>query len=268
MSLLPQRKKSADEIAKLRESLGIPALAPATGELPVEPAAQMPVAPEILNAATTAADVKFPEPLETTPSIAPIPAPVVREPKEVRSLKRSERIPVLPVDGMGPLIHLPGAPEPLTIPASSPLPVDHGPKQVRSLRKSEQVPLPAIERPKPSVDSKLPVHSHSDREISEIRRQEAIAMQAPPVHPRSLSAHPALVIPGYLFALTGAACFYHYELDLEFTAACVVIALLFAGYIFFKKPLSRHHAAFISVAALFVIVFGAVHYFPQIQHGT
>ena len=35
MSLLPQRKKSAEEIAKLRESLGIPGASP-EGEAPVE----------------------------------------------------------------------------------------------------------------------------------------------------------------------------------------------------------------------------------------
>jgi K+-transporting ATPase A subunit len=29
-----------------------------------------------------------------------------------------------------------------------------------------------------------------------------------------------------------------------------------------------HHAAFIAVLSLFVLVFGVLHYFPQLQHGT
>ena len=44
--------------------------------------------------------------------------------------------------------------------------------------------------------------------------------------------------------------------------------MLIAAFIYFKKPLSRHHAAFIGVMALFVIVFGALYYFPQLRHGT
>ena len=91
--------------------------------------------------------------------------------------------------------------------------------------------------------------------LSDILRQRGIA-------------HRVLVVPGYLFALAGAACFYYYELELPYTLACVVMALLFAACIFFKKPLSRHHAAFISVAVLFVIVFGALYYFPTLRHGT
>jgi amino acid permease len=47
-----------------------------------------------------------------------------------------------------------------------------------------------------------------------------------------------------------------------------VVALLFAAFIYFKKPLSLHHAAFIAVMSLFVIVFGALYYFPQLRHGT
>jgi K+-transporting ATPase A subunit len=47
-----------------------------------------------------------------------------------------------------------------------------------------------------------------------------------------------------------------------------VLALIIAAIIFFKKPLSVHHAAFITVAVLFVVVFGALHYFPQLRHGT
>ncbi|MEO5915142.1 MAG: hypothetical protein ABIS50_12980 [Luteolibacter sp.] len=267
MSLLPQRKKSAEEIAKLRETLGIPGQSP-EDELPAEIEAPVPVAAnEPRVEASIPISNKIPQPAPTS-SLAPIPVPEVQPAKQVSSLRRSERIPVLPVDDHEILDYVLSQAERPEIPATSPLPVAHGPKQVRSLRKSEQGPLPAISRLEPSPDSKLPFQRHSDREISEIRRQEAIAMLAPPVHPQSLTAHPALVVPGYLFALAGAACFYYYELQLPYTAVCVVFSLMFAAFIFYKKPLSRHHAAFIAVAALFVIVFGALYYFPTLRHGT
>ena len=264
MSRLPQRKKSSEEIAKLRESLGITDPSPADG-LPAEIETPEPVDAKISPALPAAHKISEPA---VAPALAPIPMPEISEPKPVRSLKRSERIPVLPVDDQELLDYVlkqAVAPE---IPVTPPLPVAHGPKQVRSLRKSEQVPLPADYRHEPPPDSNLPFHRHSEKEISEIRRQEAIAMLAPAVHPLSRHAHPAQVVPGYLTALAGALCFYYYELELPYTLVCVVLALLFAAFIFFKKPLSRHHAAFIAVAALFVIVFGALHYFPTLRHGT
>ncbi|MEY3897388.1 MAG: hypothetical protein RLZZ214_2909 [Verrucomicrobiota bacterium] len=228
MSLLPQHKKSAEEIAKLRETLGIP------GEL------------------TTAAE-----------SAALQPEAEVHPPKQVHSLKRSEKIPGLPEEDHEPHVTLA---EPVEAPAEPVEPVVHTPKVVRSLRKSEQGPPPEVHTPPP--DSKLPIHRHSEEQIQRIRRHETLAMQANASYLLSRRAHLALVIPGYLFAAAGGVSFYFYDFDKAVTAACVGVALLIAAFIFFKKPLSVHHAAFIAVASLFVIVFGALHYFPQLQHGT
>jgi len=244
MSLLPQRKKSAEEIAKLRESLGID------------------VPPDALEEPQPVASV------EISPSVPLAPFPVADPPeaKPVRSLRRAERIPVLPIEESGPPPTATHEPEQKPLPVPAPLPVAHGPKMVRSLKKSEQGPLPELHPPEP--DSKLPIHRHDDRELNEIRRQAAISNLAAPVHPQSLTAHIVLIAPGYLFALAGAVCFYFYDLEMAITAACVAVALLVAAIIYLKKPLSRHHAAFIGAIALFVIVFGALHYFPQLQHGT
>jgi uncharacterized YccA/Bax inhibitor family protein len=52
------------------------------------------------------------------------------------------------------------------------------------------------------------------------------------------------------------------------TLALVLISLAVAAFIGFRKPMSRHHAAFISVLSLFVLVFGALHYFPSLRHAT
>ena len=281
MSLLPQRKKSAEEIAKLRETLGITGPTPAEDEspAPVPVPAPLPepvVAAPVVKSAPAAEPIPDPEPspvvhLEPEPVTplgnapvhltAPLPAAPTHGPRPVRSLKRSERMPVLPPDES----EQPAVSEELPHLSAPPT---YQSKQVRSLRKTEQLPVTPVDIHTPPADSVLPVHRHSDQELNEIRRQAAITTQGPVVHPASIKAHLAVVIPGYLFALGGAVCFYFYELSIDITAGCVAAALLVAAFIFLTKPLSRHHAAFIAVMSMFVIVFGALHYFPQLQHGT
>ncbi len=247
MSLLPEHKKSAEEIAQLRESLGI-AVPSAPDAGPPQPVNPVPIM------ATQ----------EISPSqLAPLPSAEAPAAKQVRSLRRTERIPILPVEAgkvqPPPVTHLEAAQPTAT------LPLLQSPKPVRSLRKSEQAPI--APRP-PPPESTLPIQRHSGHELNEIRRHEALILLESAIPPPSLTAHRALIFPGYLFALAGAACFYYYELEIRITAACVIASLLVAIFIFFKKPLSRHHAAFIAVAALFVIVFGALYYFPQLSYST
>ena len=257
MSLLPQRKKSAEEIAQLRESLGIGGPTPDATE---SPAAETAPAPEVQYSPPEPAI-----PQETPPALAP---PGKEPAKPVHSLKRSERVPVLPVQESGPPPHAVHPPEPAPdpLPAPAPAVATHAPRTVKSLRKSEQGPLPPLQPPAP--DSPLPYHRHCDAELNEIRRREALSLLAPAAHPQSLVAHRVLIVPGYLFAIAGAVSFLVYDAEIAITAACVAVAVMIAGFIFHKKPLSRHHAAFIGVISLFVIVFGALHYFPQLRHGT
>ena len=199
--------------------------------------------------------------------MAPIP---VNEPLDAKAAQLSSRpsggIPVLPVilDGTPVVPHPPNPPENPILPASSPLPVAPSLKPVRSLRKSEQLPLPVAHQP-PPADSKLPRQRHNDEELQRIRHQEAIALAAKQVEPPRLTAHMAIIIAGYLFAIAGAVCYYYYQLQMAIPAACVAGGFLIAAFIFFYRPLSRHHAAFIAVIALFVSVFGALYYFPQLS---
>ena len=260
MSLLPERKKSAEEIARLRESFGVPPLsgaeAPAQPSQPSSPAAD-PVE-TIVPANHQATIVHTPEAVALSPQPAP-ESPASSRP--VHSLKRSEwRSPVPPDSEARDHRHAPHAPAPTPPPAS--------PKPVRSLKKSEQVPLPAGSLPEPPPDSKLPHHRHSAREIQEIRRREALALMNATPNPLLFPAHPALIIPGYLSALGAAVGFYFYECHMVLTLALILVSLGFSLFIFLKKPISRHHAAFISVLSLFVIVFAALHYFPQLRHAT
>ncbi|MEO8617383.1 MAG: hypothetical protein ABI600_19785 [Luteolibacter sp.] len=267
MSLLPQRKKSAGEIAKLRETLGIPGQAQAAEDLPVSDSASVPDGPKAGEISPVLPVFEAPTSAIVTPAvdpsalIAPLPIAPQYHPRPVRSLKRSERIPVLPVEE-------PGSPEAAYAISQPAAPTGQPVKIVRSLRKSEQVPLSPAVTHTPPADSNLPVHRHSDQELNQMRKQAAIAMQAPAVPFSAITAHLALLIPGYLFAIAGGVCYYFYELPISITSACVVIALIIAGFIFLKKPFSRHHAAFISVISLFVIIFGALYYFPQLRHGT
>ncbi len=204
MSLLPQRKKSAEEIAKIRESFGLPGAS--QGEE---------------NAALPVVETPAPQQIEVAEQAGKIPR-AVSPPRE--------------------------------------------PKPVKSLRKSEQGVAPI--RRVASTISKIPVHRRSDHELNEIRRREALSKLAPKPNPQSLVAHLALVIPAYLLVITSAIGCFFYDLEMWITASCLAFALVIGGFIFFKKPLSRYHAAFIAVISLFLIIFGTFHYFPQLLNGT
>ncbi len=158
------------------------------------------------------------------------------------------------------------APHPAPPPAAPSPP--SGPKAVHTLRKSEPVLLPAESQSIPSPHSNLPSHRHSDAELQEIRRREALAMLTPIANPKRAAVHPALLIPGYLCSPAAAIACVSYQVPLAITAPVVAVSLLVAVFIFFKKPVSRHHAAFIAVISLFVIVFGALHYFPQLRNAS
>jgi len=175
MSALPTRKKSAEELAKLREEMRMPS------PLPPAPA---------------------PEPEKVEEVEEPRPAPAM---KKVRSLKRSERKP---------------AAEPVAVSRDS---------------------------------SALAAHRHSERELEAMRMREAMGVQSlevPPAiqHLKHISAHPVLLVLGYLLAFAGG-----------------VGAFPIALYIAIKKPRSRHHAGFMAVIGLFASIVTALHYFPNLN---
>jgi hypothetical protein len=134
------------------------------------------------------------------------------------------------------------------------------------LRKSEQAP--AAPHPESPPDSPLPHHRHSDEEIAEIRRRETLALMNAQPNAKLFPAHPGIIIPGYLSAFASAAGIYFYQFPIAATLAFVFFSLAVAAFIGIRKPVSRHHAAFISVISLFVLVFGALHYFPSLRHAT
>jgi hypothetical protein len=254
MSALPQRKKTPAELAELRESLGIPIDAGS------EPAPQQP-GPATVLPTQSQSPKKRPE----RPQAVPV------EPVKVA------KVPVLDAPGKG-VLQLP-------IEAEPPPPA-HEPKPIRSLKRSERMSGPVMPtQPSPAMaNSKLPGHRHSDEELAEIRRRSALAVIAEGGYLPPQAASTALLVVGYVLAIGGAATpkllkfaaalTESYSLGLILSSGyhllvgCALLSLPVAVFIFLKKTLSRHHAAFISIIALFSLVFAILHYFSQFQYGT
>lgn len=266
MSQLPTRKKSAEEIAQLRDSLGIHVASSSDPQISgsphiTEPVESVPAArPQVEKKAEPIAKANVPDLFskeEAPVAGAALPAALASPhvaPKQVRSLRRSERVPVMAAADAG----APAEAEPVREVAKG--------RQVRSLRKTEQAPVLLVVPELPSADSILPFNRHSHKELNEIRRQAAISQPSGPPHFLTKKAHLWLVIPGYVMAIAGWVGLYFDQFPV--TAGCAVGGLVFSTFIFLKKPLSLHHAAFISVIVTFLIVFGALYYFPHLRHGT
>lgn len=208
--MLPQRRKSAEEIAKLRESMGIPGAA-----VPAPPASE-----ESAQAAPAKPD-----------SPAPAPAP----PKPVRSLRKSEQ-------------------------------------------KTEERVRPAV----PLSSTGIPLRRRSEEELMEMRRQQITPPDQSIAHIRRLELPWPVIVLVYLLPLCGALCAWFAVWSpgvppLDFPAAWMadlsrqpwlakaglgalgffgVLAFALSGWIAWKKPRSSHHAGFIAIVTLLVLVFG------------
>lgn len=250
--MLPQRRKSAEEIAKLRESMGIPgAAAPVAEEAAV--AEEEPAAPEEAPVQTTAVieEAEVPDGAEV-PEAGEAPAEEEAPLKIGAPLARAEALP-------------PGVPKP-----------------VRSLRKSERR---VVERKAPSRSSGaagIPVRRRSDDELLEMRRIQAAPPDQAIAHIQQLAVPWPLVTFGYLLPLAGVMLggfaawspgVARFDFPAEWIgdlsrqpwlaqagigalALCCGSAFALCGWIALKKPRSRHHAGFISLIALLVLVFG------------
>lgn len=111
--------------------------------------------------------------------------------------------------------------------------------------------------------TKLPEGRHSEREVMEIRRREAMKVRPPLAHLRAQMANPFVLGIGYLLAAGGGAGCYFIDKQWQHAAAAEwgaagagCAGMLVAVFLAFKKPRSRHHAAFIAMISLLVIVFG------------
>ncbi len=215
MSSLPQRKKNAEEIAQLRDQLGVP---PSVASDPA------------------------PATLESAQPSAPSPAPA----EQTRAQPSAE-----PRPSLEPIPDFEAA---LT------------PTQDFGFTKT----ISHEERVAEEQASKLPVKRHSPEELDDLRRREMLTQlnAEPPTNFKFTGAHPALIILGYLMASAGATSFWIMTYPWQAVAGGCAAALLLAGFIALRRPVSRHHAGFISAIALITGVFATIHLFPDLQHAS
>jgi hypothetical protein len=241
VSNLPQRRKSAEEIAKLRESIGVPGAEQADSP-------SQPVAPAVTASRPVAETAVFHpgSQHQATPASAYSPPP----------------IPVM-------------APEAASAPVAPPVP-----KVVKSLRRSERVPIiPRV--PTSAPDSFLPVHRHSNAEIHHMDQIQVTPPDRAVTYLRSLGAHPLTIVCLYVFPLLTALfgwgtpwlidfddAYFSAEwmsklsnlphLDIAGKVLTLISALAGLGLslrIALKKPRSRHHAGFAAIAIIVIICF-------------
>ena len=266
MNPLPLRKKSPEEIAKLRETFGI---------RPSPPAAQAP------------AQRPIPATGPNGPGALPLPsammpaddaaAPQSHLRPQSRSFKRSEHRPKLEVETPRQAAAEP--PAPFGLPRTPPVPVA-ATRQLKPLRPLQPAPQAAP----PAADSQLPRHRHSAQELAQARRRDAMAVMSQGAYQLPTAAHPVILACSYLLAIGGAAAptliewlsrlTGSYTLGMAWghgyhlLTACTLAALLVAAVIYVRNSLSRHHAAFIAIIGFFALVFALIHYFSQLRHAT
>lgn len=231
MSLLPQRKKSAEEIAELRGNLGVPAQRPADETAAFADAAPLPKidadAFDLKKVESPVEDFSFVPTLAIDPSID-------NQPK-VEAEATPENEPVV-----AKLVVSEPKPEPIVVPITV----------------------------SAETDGKIPNRKHSPSEIDRLRRQGALTQVEQVFDPRLQKAHPFLVALGYIPVIIGASIAWFYDQPIIVTAPFVVISMLVALYVLLRKPISRHHAGFIFAICFLAIAFGILHYFPQLQHAA
>jgi len=224
MSALPEKKKSPEEIQRLREALAGP-------HRPVPP-------------------VETPAPAETRlHQEAPAQA-VEPTPKPVHSLKKSERVPFKVVDD-----------EARPAPRGNVVPQPAEPVATSSIVTAKASPQPAT-----SGGAKIPTKRHDERELSEMRRRGAIEMLHPRVNPRLLPASRWLLALGYLGPVISSTCIWLAEQPIEIGPGACSLAFISGTTIAVRRPVSRHHAAFMMAIATTVLICAAFHYFPQLLH--
>jgi hypothetical protein len=227
MNPLPQRKKTPEEIAKLREELGIPGgPIPATDVSSTAAASEPATSQETPESSVVPATPKAEElPAAPVPeAAAPVPEPIAPthhvEAKPVRSLRKSERIP---------------SSRPVSSPTSSSLPAQRRTeKELSMLRRSQPITTTPV--------------------------AHLIALTA---HPFIVGLGYFLVIAAAVMPFLDWKLA---EISFYIPAILCACGLLLSGFIFLKKKRSLHHAGFIATIALLVIVFGALYYFPHFRN--
>ena len=238
--MIPERKKTPEEIAALREGLGIPDAPPPPGA-PRQRPAQIP-------------------PIDATP---PNPAPGAKQIEPATATVLDPAHPDSPpaTELLESVIHLDVSPAPVSEAKPKPLPPQH------TLRKHE---LPLAPASVITHKTALPTGRHDEEGIAEIRRRDALQNLSshspdPAAHLKKITASLFLLVPAYLLSLAAGAAAWkrvHHITPL----ALLALATLLAIFIFIRKKRSRHHTAILAIIIIMTLVFGGLHYAPVFNH--
>ncbi len=145
---------------------------------------------------------------------------------------------------------------------------------VKPLTKLEpEPPARIVTSPEPVPESVidpitgLPEQRHTDDELERIRLRGMFETQDEALHLPVRRERTLIVIGGYLFAMSAAIPVYH-NLPMIVPTGIALVSLAFCAYLFFMRPYSKHHGAFIGIVVLFVLTYAALQYFPQLRHAT
>jgi hypothetical protein len=226
--MLPQRRKTAEEIAKLREAMGVPGAEGIATEEERQPVVE-----------------DAPPPPATAPPPTPV-QPVLpaepRAPKLVKSLRKSERVPV-DVEAIARR-----AASDHTLPV-----MKHSERDLMDLRRNTAAPpeksITFINSLAASRWIVIPMYLLTVLAFLAAWSSQALnkvtAMDFPAEWIADLFTNKAAPETGkwLMIALCG-------------------LALLMAGWIAWKKPRSRHHAGFVVIIAVLVLAFGIIYHQP------
>ena len=99
-----------------------------------------------------------------------------------------------------------------------------------------------------------------------MRRREMLNQLGtePQINIKFTPCHPAGITAGYILAAVGSTAFWVEAYPWSATLTGSLLALLLAGFIALRRPVSRHHAGFIAASSLLVATFTAIHRFLHI----
>lgn len=248
--MLPQRRKSAEEIAKLREEMGIPGAVP--------PA----VAAETQTEGPTAAAALAPAP---PPSIFEPPAegelPPSPAPKPVKSLRRSERQPLerkAPVERRAPVATSAAAA------GSAPAAAAAIPQRRHSDDEIQHLRMQTLATPEAAISY---IHHLEAPKLWLIAGYAGSVLGF--IAGRWGRILPDKPTPDFTFEWMASLSRLSF-----FPAACLVLMVLLsalslavAAGIWWKKPRSRHHSGFIAMITVLLVTFGTIIYYLPTTHG-
>ncbi len=144
------------------------------------------------------------------------------------------------------------------------------PEVSRPVTTLKREPLVSVEPvPEPILDpiTGLPAHRHTNDELDRIRRRGMFETQDEAIRLPVRRERTWVVVVGYLFAMSAAIPVYH-SLPMMLPLGIALVSLAFAAFLFFLRPYSKHHGAFIGIVVLFVLTYAALQYFPQLRNAT